>query len=188
MSGGFIFIRHYFFTEMSKTTVKKSLEGFDAGELRQLILDIYTKSKEAKEILDFYAVPDIAKKLDEYKKTILKEVQRYVRRAHRPRIPRIRATIKKLSILDPGDEAVGELMAFSILELCKVATHDTLNDSTNNAIDKLFTETLTHLQSRLLLHEYEPIFAKSIREMNDFRYYANPLKQLLGDTLASFQK
>ena len=47
---------------MSKTTVKKSLEGFDAGELRQLILDIYTKSKEAKEILDFYAVPDIAKK------------------------------------------------------------------------------------------------------------------------------
>ncbi|WP_290090990.1 hypothetical protein [uncultured Duncaniella sp.] len=53
---------------MSKTTVKKSLEGFDAGELRQLILDIYTKSKEAKEILDFYAVPDIAKKLDEYKK------------------------------------------------------------------------------------------------------------------------
>ncbi len=95
---------------MSKTTVKKSLEGFDAGELRQLILDIYTKSKEAKEILDFYAVPDIAKKLDEYKKTILKEVQRYVRRAHRPRIPRIRATIKKLSILDPGDEAVGELM------------------------------------------------------------------------------
>ena len=53
---------------MSKTTVKKSLEGFDACELRQLILDIYTKSKEAKEILDFYAVPDIAKKLDEYKR------------------------------------------------------------------------------------------------------------------------
>jgi len=79
------------------------------------IPDIYTKSNEAKEILDFYAVPDIAKKLDEYKKTILKEVQRYVRRAHRPRIPRIRATIKKFSILDPGDEAVGELMAFSIL-------------------------------------------------------------------------
>ena len=47
---------------MSKTTVRKSLEQFDAAELRQLIFDLYAKSKEAKEILDFYAVPDIAKK------------------------------------------------------------------------------------------------------------------------------
>lgn len=46
---------------MSKTSVRKSLEQFDAAELRQLIFDLYAKSKEAKEILDFYAVPDIAK-------------------------------------------------------------------------------------------------------------------------------
>lgn len=59
---------------MSKTSVRKSLEQFDAAELRQLIFDLYAKSKEAKEILDFYAVPDIAKKLEEYKKPIAKEV------------------------------------------------------------------------------------------------------------------
>ncbi|MCI9173195.1 MAG: hypothetical protein HFJ92_08810 [Muribaculaceae bacterium] len=76
---------------MSKTTVKKSLEGFDAPQLRQFILDLYAKSKEAKEILDFYAVPDINKKLEEYKKPVLKEAWRYTRRAHHPRIPRIRA-------------------------------------------------------------------------------------------------
>ena len=48
---------------MSKTTVRKAIEEFEAAELRQLIFDLYAKSKEAKEILDFYAVPDIAKKL-----------------------------------------------------------------------------------------------------------------------------
>lgn len=173
---------------MSKTTVKKSLEGFDAAELRQLILDIYAKSKEAKEILDFYAVPDISAKLEEYKKPLLKEVNRYTRHAPRPRIMKIRSLIRKFSILDPGDEAVGELMAFSILELCKVAANATFSDTTNNAINNLFADTLNYLKTRLLLNEYAPRFAKAIREMNDFRYYKNPLKRYLDQTLSSFMK
>ena len=171
---------------MSKTTVKKSLEGFDAPQLRQFILDLYAKSKEAKEILDFYAVPDINKKLEEYKKPVLKEAWRYTRRAHHPRIPRIRATIKKFTVLDPGDEAIGELMAFAILELCKMAREETLKDTSNEAINRLFADTLTLLQSRLLLDAYAPQFAKAIREMKDFRYYSNPLKTLLTHTLDTF--
>lgn len=171
---------------MSKTTVRKSLEGFDAAELRQLILDLYAKSKEAKEILDFYAVPDIAKKLEEYKKPIVKEVWRYTHHAYHPRIMRIRSTIRKFTVLDPGDEAVGRLMAFTILEFCKMTSVETLMDSTNDAINKFFAETLAYLDSRLLLDEYEPQFAKAIREMKDFRYYSNPLKRLLSDTLAKY--
>lgn len=173
---------------MSKTTVKKSLEGFDATELRQLILDLYAKSKEAKEILDFYAVPDIAKKIEEYKKPILKEVWRYTRRAYRPRMARIRAAIKKFTVLDPGDEAVAELMAFTILEFCKMAANETLKDTTNEAVNKFFKETLAYMHARLLLDEYEPQFAKAIREMNDFRYYSNPLKRALSATLADFHQ
>lgn len=169
---------------MSKTTVKKSLEGFDAPQLRQLILDLYAKSKEAKEILDFYAVPDIAKKLEEYKKPIVKEVWRYTRRAYRPRMARIRAAIKKFTLLDPGDEAVGQLMAFTILEFCKMASEETLKDTTNEAVNKFFGETLTYLDSRLMLEEFQPQFAKAIREMKDFRYYSNPIKNMLSQTLS----
>lgn len=44
---------------MSKTTVKKALAEFGEEELRGLILDLYAKSKEAKTLLDFYAVPDL---------------------------------------------------------------------------------------------------------------------------------
>lgn len=171
---------------MSKTTVKKSIEHFDAPELRQLILDLYTRSKEAKELLDFYAVPDIAKKLEEYKKPIVKEVWRYTRRAYHPRMSRIRAVIRKFAVLSPGDEAVGELMAFTIMEFCKMAREETLKDTTNDAVDKLFVETLTYLKARMLLDEYEPQFSKYIREMEDFRYYSNPLKTRLARTLADF--
>lgn len=169
---------------MSKTTVRKSLEWFDAAELRQLILDLYAKSKEAKEILDFYAVPDIAKKLEEYKKPIAKEVWRYTHHTHRPRMARIRAAIRKFSVLDPGDEAVGSLMAFTVMEFCKMAADKTLKDTTNEAVNKFFAETLVYLDSRRLLDEYEPQFAKAIREMQDFPHYSNPLKRLLNDTLA----
>ena len=171
---------------MSKTTVKKAIEHFDAPELRQLILDLYTRSKEAKELLDFYAVPDIAKKLEEYKKPIVKEVWRYTRRAYHPRMSRIRAVIRKFTVLSPGDEAVGELMAFTIMEFCKMAREETLKDTTNDAVDKLFAETLTYLKARMLLDEYEPQFSKYIREMEDFRYYSNPLKTRLARTLADF--
>lgn len=168
---------------MSRTTVKKVIEGFDAAQLRQLILDIYTRSKEAKELLDFYAVPDIAKKLEEYKKPILKEVWRYTRRAYHPRMSRIRATIRKFTALDPGDEAIGQLMAFTVIEFCKMAADETLKDTTNEAVNKFFGETLDYLSSRMLLDEYQPQFAKAIREMKDFRYYTNPLKRLLTTTL-----
>lgn len=169
---------------MSKTTVRKSLEQFNAAELRQLIFDLYAKSKEAKEILDFYAVPDIAKKLEEYKKPIAKEVWRYSRRAYRPRMQRIRSAIRKFAVLDPGDEAVGQLMVFTILEFCRMAADETLKDTTNEAVNKFFAETLTYLDSRMMLDEYEPQLAKAIREMNDFRYYSNPLKRLLSETLS----
>ena len=138
---------------MSKTTVRKSLEQFDAAELRQLIFDLYAKSKEAKEILDFYAVPDIAKKLEEYKKPIAKEVWRYSRRAYRPRMQRIRSAIRKFTVLDPGDEAVGQLMVFTILEFCRMAADETLKDTTNEAVNKFFAETLTYLDSRMMLDE-----------------------------------
>lgn len=169
---------------MSKTTVKKAIEGFDAVELRQLILDLYARSKEAKELLDFYAVPDIAKKLEEYQKPIQKEVWRYTRHAYHPRMSRIRATIRKFTALDAGDEAVGRLMTFTVLEFCKMAADEALNGTINEAVNKFFGETLDFLKSRMMLDEYEPQFAKAIREMKDFRYYTNPLKHLLSSTLA----
>lgn len=172
---------------MSKTTVKKAIADFDAAQLRELLIDIYGKSKEAKELLDFFADPDIPAKIEEYKKPLSKEINRYVRRAHRPRIPKIRAILKKFSVIEPGDEAVAELMVYAIIELCAVASDDWFKDSTNEAINKLFLETLAYLQPRMLLDEYLPRINKALGGMKDFRYYKNPLRETLLDTLHRFQ-
>lgn len=172
---------------MSKTTVKKAIAGFDAPQLRELLLDVYSRSKEAKEILDFFANPDIDAKIEEYKKPLSKEINRYARRAHRPRIPKIRAILKKFTAIEPGDEAVAELMVYIITELCAVGANDWFKDSTNEAVNKLFIETLNYLKPRLMFDEYLPRITKAISGMNDFRYYKNPLRELLSDTLYRFQ-
>ena len=172
---------------MSKTTVKKAIADFDAAQLRELLLDVYGKSKEAKELLDFFANPDVTAKLEEYKKPLSKEIHRYARRAHRPRIPKIRAILKKFTVIEPGDEAIAELMVYIITELCTVAANDWFKDSTNEAINKFFVETLAYLKPRMLLDEYLPRITKVLNGMNDFKYYKNPLRATLLDSLYRFQ-
>lgn len=172
---------------MSKTTVKKAIADFDAAQLRELLLDVYAKSKEAKEILDFFANPDINAKIEEYKKPLAKEINRFVRRAHRPRIPKIRAILKKFSTIEPGDEAIAELMVYTITEICVVASDEWFKESTNEAVNKLFLETLNYLKPRMLFDEYLPHINKTLAGMNDFRYYKNPLRELLSDTLDRFR-
>ena len=42
---------------MSKTEVKKYIKELGADSLRQMILDLYSYSSEAKEFLDYHANP-----------------------------------------------------------------------------------------------------------------------------------
>lgn len=174
---------------MSKTTVKKSLQGFDAEELRQLILDLYAKSKEAKEILDFYSVPNLSAKIEEYKKPIYKEVYRRSRGVPKPRFSKIKPLLKRMKMLDVGDEAMGELMAYVVIEVCRaVADGTTTSMTTNASIIRFATETLEFMKPRLLLPEYGPQIAKAVNGIKDHRYYVNPLKQQLLGLLRGYEK
>ena len=50
---------------MSKTTLRKLLNDFSDVQLRSLIMDVYSHSKDAREYLDFLADPDVMKKTEE---------------------------------------------------------------------------------------------------------------------------
>ena len=169
---------------MSKTTLRKATASFSADEMRQLLFELYEKSKEAKEWLDFYADPDVGKKLEAYKKPVLKEVERYSRRAHRPRVARIRPVIKKFASFDPGDAAVAELMVFAALGLVRVAATNVLPDANAAQVVRFFGDTVDFLKSRLMLDDYLPQFEKALRGMEDFHYYRNPLRERFGAILA----
>ena len=59
--------------EMSKSEVKKYIKSLERSSLEELVMDLYSARKEAKEYLEFYANPDEDGKLDEYKKIITEE-------------------------------------------------------------------------------------------------------------------
>ena len=57
---------------MSKSTIKKLLQSMTKAEIIEMVLELYSARKEAKEYLEFYASPDEKGKLEEYK-SILRE-------------------------------------------------------------------------------------------------------------------
>lgn len=58
---------------MSKAEVKKYIKSLDRQGLEQLILDLYTVRKEAKEFLDYAVHPNDNAKYEQYKEVIKKE-------------------------------------------------------------------------------------------------------------------
>lgn len=61
---------------MSKAQLKKELATMDADQLRELILDVYSAKKEAKEYFEFFLNPDVKKLTDKVALAIYKEINR----------------------------------------------------------------------------------------------------------------
>lgn len=159
---------------MSKTTVKKAIAEFGEQELRQLVLDIYSRSKEAKELLDFYAEPDIEKKLEEYCDKAEKEVYRYTRHAYRPRASKLNAIIKKFAGFDVGDEAVIDLRMF-ILNGYTFIGNNYLPENVVAGAVKHLDALLAHVVKCRLTDVYFPQIRKGIEEMKQGYYMRTPL-------------
>jgi hypothetical protein len=56
---------------MSKTEIKKYIKSFDRQGLEQLVLDLYSARKEAKEFLDYAFHPNDNAKYEQYKEIII---------------------------------------------------------------------------------------------------------------------
>lgn len=151
---------------MSKTAVRKAIKDFDAPQLSQLIMELYGKSKEVKEILDFFAEPDIDKKIEQYKSVLLKEAMRYTHREHHPRIARLRAAIKRFRTLhEPGDEAVAELMVYTSLALVALGESKRHRETLYDSVGTFLGETLSYLKERDMLDEYLPRFRRAASKL-----------------------
>lgn len=156
---------------MSKTTVKKALAEFDREELTGLLMDLYAKSKDVKEILDFFATPDTEKKMEQYKELLRKEATRYTRHAFHPRLSKIRPIIKRFKkLLDPGAEATGELMYY-VLDLFSRICEERQPDSMYFTYMKWAHETIDYLHDNELLADFMPRIRKSARLLKPHGVY-----------------
>lgn len=170
---------------MSKTALRKLIAGFDAPQLRELLLDIYSRSRDAKEILDFYSDPDIPAKLRQYSEAVSKEVHRTKRHRPAPRMREIRAIIKRFNRLDPGDDATATLMAETIIEFCSLARTTHVDDKLADQMAVLLRDTLDYLSSRRMIDEYGPQLHKQIASIRPGSAHCY-VRHCLSSTLADY--
>lgn len=147
---------------MSKTTLKKAIAQLTEEQLRGLILEVYEKSKESREWLNFFAEPDIDEKLEDYKAEAYKEVMRYKRHLPMPRLAKLRKLIKKFSLFEPGDELVIEFQLYVFDCLCRVVAVSGNTLACLNVTNNILTDILKYIEKRKLVDEYLPALEKSL--------------------------
>ena len=95
---------------MSKSTIKKLLQSMTKEDIIEMVLELYSARKEAKEYLEFYASPDEKGKLEEYKSIIREEFYPKKRREPQTRFSVCRKAVADFKKLKPSADALAELM------------------------------------------------------------------------------
>jgi len=142
---------------MSKTQLKKELQLLDKSSIINVVLDLYSARKEARDYLDFFVDPDISGRMEKARIKIAKELTRGRQGGRsRARISHIRAAIKEIATLDPGIEYVADLMVYAIEIAYATSQSQRLTATFANGIRRLVTDTVTYLDRNNRLADYLP--------------------------------
>lgn len=139
---------------MSKTALRKELAHLDAQQLRELVIELYEARKEAKEYLEFYVNPDVDTLLARFKAVIEKETSHAMRRRTKPRMSRLRKTVKDFSSFNPGPDYVSDLMCHTLEQLCAVGHMPSVKEPVQLSIARFLGETLTYIDRNGLFGRY----------------------------------
>ena len=101
---------------MSKSSLKKELQQLDRNQLQQILLDIYSARKEAKQWLDFFVNPDLEALTEKYRAEIDKEMNRGKYSKSTTRLSKVRTLIKNYASFGIDPEAVISLMVYALKE------------------------------------------------------------------------
>lgn len=99
---------------MSKILLKKELMTMSRDEIIEIVMEMYSSRKDAKEYFEFFLNPDVDKLSDRYRERIAKEFMRSRRNCLKARISVIKRCIKEFASFNPGADYVVDLMLFTI--------------------------------------------------------------------------
>lgn len=136
---------------MSKLQLKKELKTLNDEQLRELILDVYTSVKPARQYFDFFLDPDVGKLTDRYTRAIAKEMNRCSRSRCKSRISVIKAAIKEFESYGPGAEHVMSLWIETVrLGLDNIRIY-WCTDAFQRGVYRLAEDCMRYADSNLLL-------------------------------------
>ena len=141
---------------MSKRDLKKYLKNLDKDEIIKIILDTYSKNKDAKEYLDYLVEPNVNEQLLKAKKIIVDE---YFPEKTFP--PKARLSVAKRAITDfkrfnPSNELFAELLLFLVEQCCEFAYKYGVDDEPfYESIEKNYRRFLDFCDKHDLLDKFE---------------------------------
>ncbi len=140
---------------MSKTQLKKYIQGLDGEHLEEFVMDIYSDVKPAKEYLDFFLNPDVDKIVQ---KT---EIALYSKIYKRDGSPNMRLKFTKINdimkdfttkVRDP--HVVADMMVYLLTLLCQYGSRYTHTESFVRSLVANFGRFSKWLVSNGLENEY----------------------------------
>ena len=141
---------------MSKSTIKKLLQSMTKSEIIEMVLELYSARKEAKEYLEFYACPDEKGKLEEYKSIIREEFYPKRRREPQIRFSVCRKAVADFKKLKPSADALADLMV-SYMEWATQFTHDygDMWEQYYDSVESNFDKTVKYIATNGLWEKYD---------------------------------
>ncbi len=154
-----------------------------AEQISEMVLDLYAARPEAKEYLDFFVAPDIDKRLDKARSAIRKELGRNSRGRNKSRSTKVRRYIKDISSLNPGAEAVAEIMTSAVELICEVGNDQWIKAATQAGYGRLLHDTVVYIDAAGLLGDYLPRLESAVGGMGSSPVYVRDFKRVLSDEL-----
>lgn len=143
---------------MSKTEVKKYIKSLERGSLEELIMDLYSARKEAKEYLEYVVKPNDKGKLEEYRAIITKEF--FPKRGEgKMRFSVCRKVVSDFKSLDPAPEFLADLMLYIPECACEIANDwGDLWEQFYDAAENNFDAAMKYISK----HHLQSLFQKRI--------------------------
>ena len=154
-----------------------------ADQIGELVLELYDARSEARDYLEFFVKPDIDVRLEKARAAIRKEMWRTSRGRNKSRSTRLRRYVRDITSLNPGYEAVCEIMTFVIETACAAGSEQWITEPTQRAIARFVSETVREADRVGLLNIYLPRIEAAIQSMRSSWFRSNEFKSLLRETL-----
>lgn len=155
---------------MSKTELKKYIKDLEPDVLRQMLLDVYSISKEAKVFLDYAINPDDNKMLEMCKDVIDKEF-RPTMCYRRLTFSKSKKAISNFKKLDPHPKMLAEAMIYMLESAVDTAAiWGNVEESFAITAANNYMATLRHIDKYGLLADYKSVMSRLARRIDMFGY------------------
>lgn len=159
------------------------------GEIIEMVLELYSARKEAKDYLDFYANPDEDGKIEEYKSIIREEFYPKRRREPQMRFSVCRKAVSDFKKLKPSADALAELM-ISYMEWAIQFTNDygDMWEQYYASVENNFEKTIKQIVVNGLWDKYDSRLRQCVKRSSGQGYgFSDTIAALYENGLAMYR-